>query len=106
MSYAKVFGFVPINQGDTIKTYVLNVTDGSASLSKIDLNELAIYPNPAHTNLSVISREIPRLLSINGTEQRLTWSQEGRLFKTNVSELPSGMYLILADGKSRRFVKP
>ncbi len=105
MSYAKVFGFVPINQGDTIRNYILNVSGQGASLEKINLNALNVFPNPAQNKLSVITREIPRILAANGTEYALTWEQKERHFEGDVSALPAGLYIVMANGKSSRFVK-
>lgn len=106
MSYAKVFGFVPITQGDTIKDYVLSVYDGATSITKIKANELSIFPNPASASLSVFSGEEPKVLAANGSLQLLQWRKEGRLFSADVSNLASGVYLIHAEGKSKRFIKP
>ena len=106
MSYAKVLGFVPINQGDTIRNYILSVYAGGASLEKIDLKMLNVFPNPSADKISVLSGEIPRMLSVNGTEVALVWEQKGRVFEANVSTLPSGLYMINAKGQVARFVKP
>ena len=106
MSYAKVLGFVSINQGDTIRNYVLNVYGGGASLDKIDLKSLNIFPNPASDKISVLSGDIPRLLTFNGTEIALPWEPKGPVFVADVAALPSGIYMIIANGQVARFVKP
>ena len=106
MSYAKVFGFVSINQGDTIRNYVLNVFDGGASLSKVNLNELNIFPNPSNAQVSVLSKEIPTVFSFNGVEMNLNWDKKGSVFQTSVANLPAGLYIMRANGRSARFVKP
>ena len=106
MSYAKVFGFVSINQGDTIRNYVLNVYEGGASVSKINLNELNIFPNPSHSNISVLSKVTPSVFSISGVEIKLNWEKRGSTLQTSVSALPAGIYIINANGRSARFVKP
>ncbi len=105
MSYAKVFGFVPINQGDTIRNYVLNVSGEGASLERINLNSLNLFPNPAQNRLSVITGEIPRILAANGTEYALPWEQKERHFVGDISSLPAGLYVVIAKGQSARFVK-
>ena len=106
MSYAKVFGFVPIEQGDTIRNYVINVYGGGASLEKINLSQLNVFPNPASDRISVISGEIPRMLASNGVECVVEWRQNGSLQIAEVSNLASGVYLIYVNGRSARFVKP
>jgi len=106
MTYAKVLSVVPINQGDTIRNYVLNVYGGGASMEKIDLKNLNVFPNPSADKISVLSGEIPRLLTFNGTEIALSWDYKGAIFVADVSILPSGLYMISANGRVARFVKP
>lgn len=104
-SHAKVLGFVPITQLDTIRDYVMNVVEEGASLVKLSRLQLAVFPNPAQQNVSVIATQVPKIWNSNGIEMKLTWEHNGRVYTAKLDDVSPGLYLVSADGRHSRFVK-
>ena len=104
-TYGKVLGFVPINQADTIRDYILTVLGGSTDLHKVDRTELNIFPNPAMQQVYVVTPTEPVIYNVKGQRMELVWTKGKGTYRTNLSGLPSGIYTVVADGKSRRLIK-
>jgi hypothetical protein len=104
-SYAKVLSFIPINQADTIRDYILEVVEEGASIKRLNKTRLNVFPNPSQTTVAVFSNELPRIMNLNGQECYVEWVHKDNYYSASVEKLPAGIYLILGDGKNCRFVK-
>lgn len=78
---------------------------GFASLSDNELNAVAVYPNPATNEISVVNYEgqiqisdalgrIVKTIAINTSNQQI-----------DINSLESGVYFVVANGQAIRFVK-
>lgn len=78
---------------------------GFASLSDNELNAVAVYPNPATNEISVVNYEgqiqisdasgrIVKTVAINTSNQQI-----------DINSLESGVYFVVANGQATRFVK-
>ena len=104
-TYGKVLKFVPINQADTISDYILTVLGGSTNLHKIDRTELNIFPNPTLQHVYVVTSEVPVLYNAKGQIMELVWTKSKGTYCANLIGLTSGIYSIVAEGKSSRLIK-
>lgn len=106
MTYGKVLGFVPINQGDTIRDYVITVMGGTNQVVKVNPSEINIFPNPAITELSIMCKMEPLVFNAKGQNMALSWVSDRGVFSTNIQYLSPGIYTIISGGKTKRFIKP
>ena len=105
MTYGKVLGFVPINQGDTIRDYVITITGGTNQLVKINPSEINIFPNPATADLSIMCKTQPLVVNAKGQFMELKWESNRGVYSTNIQHLTSGIYTVISGGKTKRFIK-
>lgn len=105
MTYGKVLGFVPINQGDTIKDYVITIMGGTNQLVKINPAEINIFPNPAQTQISIMCKTQPEVLNAKGQYVDLKWVSSRGVYSTNIQHLTTGIYTVISGGKTKRFIK-
>lgn len=106
MTYGKVLGFVPINQGDTIRDYVITVMGGTNQVVKVNPSEINIFPNPAITELSIMCKIEPVVFNAKGQIMELSWVSNRGVFSTNIQHLLPGIYTVISGGKTKRFIKP
>lgn len=105
MTYGKVLGFVPINQGDTIRDYVITVMGGTNQVVKINPSEINIFPNPATTELSIMCETQPIVFNAKGQFMELKWESSRGVYRTNIQHLTTGIYTVISEGKTKRFIK-
>lgn len=100
-----VYGYSMIGGVQKAKEWVLRVPYSSTLPLSVPINEnaseLRVYPNPANSEITIEGvKETVAILNIAG--QIVKKSEPGKI---NISELPSGMYIIRAGKKVARFVK-
>ena len=101
--YAKVSGFLPTTQKDTIESFVLNVS-GSASTLSLSKKDLTISPNPASQTAFVNSDIEPMIY--NSLGQQLTINSQKQIFgyTLNIHNLLPGFYTVKCGLKSVKLV--
>ena len=106
-AYAKVNGFFPVAQPDTIKNFTLLITGTSATLLPEGVNQLTVYPNPVINELYVAhpSIEMPVVLSASGAKIQLKWSLENGVWVANTADLSAGIYHVSVSGINRTWIK-
>ncbi len=72
------------------------IDDTSIDEIMVAENELLLYPNPAHTNLNVVSDQMIRDIRIYDITGRVVFSQEvmDNTFKVDVSAMRNGLYIM------------
>ena len=52
-AYAKVNGFIPVSQPDTIKNFSITITGGTAQITENSTTAIRVYPNPVTNQIFV-----------------------------------------------------
>jgi hypothetical protein len=106
-AYAKLNGFFPVAQPDTIKNFSLLITGTSDVATIQSMDQLAVFPNPVNDVLHVAhhSGKQPQIMSLTGAIITASWEQENGLWSTNTSAIPSGVYAVKVAGVNRIWIK-
>ena len=106
-AYAKLNGFFPVAQPDTIKNFSLLITGTSDVATIQSMDQLAVFPNPVKDVLHVAQRsgKQPQIMSLTGTIITASWEQENGLWSANTSAIPSGVYAVKVAGVNRIWIK-
>jgi hypothetical protein len=106
-AYAKLNGFFPVAQPDTIKNFSLLITGTSDVATIQSMDQLAVFPNPVKDVLHVAHRsgKQPQIMSLTGTIITASWEQENGLWSANTSAIPSGVYAVKVAGVNRIWIK-
>lgn len=106
-AYAKLNGFFPVAQPDTIKEFSIMVTGNSASVVSNNIQKLTVYPNPSSNAVYVVhvSGSKPVMTQITGAFIRIDWREENGVWIANTQDLSSGVYQISAGGVNRTWIK-
>ena len=102
-AYAKLNGFFPVAQPDTIKNFSLLITGTSDVATIQSMDQLAVFPNPVKDVLHVAhhSGKQPQIISLTGAIITASWEQENGLWSANTSAIPSGVYALKVAGINR-----
>lgn len=106
-AYAKLNGFFPVAQPDTIKNFSLLITGTSDVAIIQSMDQLAVFPNPVKDVLHVAhhSGKQPQIMSLTGAIITAKWEQENGLWSANTSAIPSGVYALKVAGINRIWIK-
>lgn len=106
-AYAKLNGFFPVAQPDTIKNFSLLITGTSDVATIQSMDQLAVFPNPVKDVLHVAhhSGKQPQIMSLTGAIITASWEQENGLWSANISSIPSGVYAVKVAGVNRIWIK-
>jgi hypothetical protein len=106
-AYAKLNGFFPVAQPDTIKEFSILVTGNSASVVSNDIQKLTVYPNPSSHIIYVAhaSGSKPMMTQITGALVSLAWREENGVWVANTQHLSSGVYQVSVGGVNRTWIK-
>jgi len=106
-AYAKLNGFFPVAQPDTIKNFSLLITGTSDVTTIQSMDQLAVFPNPVNDVLHVAhhSGKQPQIMSLTGAIITASWEQENGLWSANTSAIPSGVYALKVAGINRIWIK-
>jgi hypothetical protein len=106
-AYAKLNGFFPVAQPDTIKNFSLLITGTSDVATIQSMDQLAVFPNPVNDVLHVAhhSGKQPQIMSLTGAIITAKWEQENGLWSANISAIPSGVYALKVAGINRIWIK-
>ena len=106
-AYAKLNGFFPVAQPDTIKNFSLLITGTSDVTTILSMDQLAVFPNPVKDVLHVAhhSGKQPQIISLTGAIITASWEQENGLWSANTSAIPSGVYALKVAGINRIWIK-
>jgi hypothetical protein len=106
-AYAKLNGFFPVAQPDTIKNFSLLITGTSDVATIQSMDQLAVFPNPVNDVLHVAhhSGKQPQIMSLTGAIITASWEQENGLWSANTSAIPSGVYALKVAGINRIWIK-
>lgn len=106
-AYAKLNGFFPVAQPDTIKNFSLLITGTSDVATIQSMDQLAVFPNPVKDVLHVAHRsgKQPQIMSLTGAIITASWEQENGLWSANTSAIPSGVYAVKVAGVNRIWIK-
>jgi hypothetical protein len=106
-AYAKLNGFFPVAQPDTIKNFSLLITGTSDVATIQSMDQLAVFPNPVKDVLHVAhhSGKQPQIMSLTGAIITAKWEQENGLWSANISAIPSGVYALKVAGINRIWIK-
>jgi len=106
-AYAKLNGFFPVAQPDTIKNFSLLITGTSDVATIQSMDQLAVFPNPVKDVLHVAhhSGKQPQIMSLTGAIITANWEQENGLWSANTSAIPSGVYALKVAGINRIWIK-
>jgi hypothetical protein len=106
-AYAKLNGFFPVAQPDTIKNFSLLITGTSDVATIQSMDQLAVFPNPVKDVLHVAhhSGKQPQIMSLTGAIITASWEQENGLLSANTSAIPSGVYALKVAGINRIWIK-
>jgi hypothetical protein len=106
-AYAKLNGFFPVAQPDTIKEFSILVTGNSASVVSNDIQKLTVYPNPSSHIIYVAhaSGSKPMMTQITGALVSLDWRVENGVWVANTQHLSSGVYQVSVGGVNRTWIK-
>jgi hypothetical protein len=106
-AYAKVNGFFPVAQPDTIREFSILVTGNSSSVVSNDIQKLSVYPNPSSHIIYVAhaSGSKPSMTQITGAFVSLDWREENGVWIANTQHLSSGVYRVSVGGVNRTWIK-
>jgi hypothetical protein len=106
-AYAKLNGFFPVAQPDTIKEFSILVTGNSASVVSNDIQKLTVYPNPSSHIIYVAhaSGSKPMMTQITGALVSIDWREENGVWVANTQHLSSGVYQVSVGGVNRTWIK-
>lgn len=97
-----------INLSLGISSEINGLNGTIAHVSSLANDKLKVYPTLASDHLNIETKKSKsstyKIISINGTEV-LCDSINSKKTRIDISTLPQGMYIILIDGSSTRFVK-
>ena len=105
-AYAKISGFLPVSQPDTIRNFSLTVTGGSARIETIQSNP-TLYPNPASNELFVsgLPCQAPTLIDNLGRTIVSDWTFSEGLWLARTALLPAGIYFVRINGIGMQWMK-
>ena len=106
-AYAKLNGFFPVAQPDTIKNFSLLITGTSGIQTLQAENELTVYPNPSKDVLHVAhsSGSQPQIFTMTGRIVPAKWDLQNGLWSASLQDLPSGVYTVSVSGINRIWIK-
>jgi hypothetical protein len=106
-AYAKLNGFFPVAQPDTIKNFSLLITGTSDVATIQEAQQLSVFPNPVKGVLHVAhnSQQQPVVTSMTGSVVALNWIHENGLWSTSTEGLSAGIYTVSVSGISRIWIK-
>jgi hypothetical protein len=105
-AYAKVNGFIPVAQPDTIKNFSITITGGTAEITENSLTSIRVYPNPVTNQIFVSGCKIkPQVYNALGAEINITMIEENGLWSANVSNLDAGIYFMTSSGIHTQWIK-
>ena len=106
-AYAKLNGFFPVAQPDTIKNFSILITGTSGVATLHNMNQLSVFPNPTKDILNVAhhSGNQPAILSLTGAEVAVSWELKNGLWMARTQNLPMGMYVVSVAGLNQIWIK-
>jgi len=105
-AYAKVNGFIPVSQPDTIKNFSITITGGTAQITENSVTSIRVYPNPVTNQIFVSGcTSKPQIYNALGAEINLNMMEENGLWSADVSSLNSGIYFMTSSGMHTQWIK-
>lgn len=105
-AYAKVNGFIPVSQPDTIKNFSITITGGTAQITENSVTSIRVYPNPVTNQIFVSGcASKPQIYNALGAEINLNMMEENGLWSADVSSLNSGIYFMTSSGIHTQWIK-
>ncbi len=106
-AYAKLNGFFPVAQPDTIKNFSLLITGISGVVNLQEANQLTVFPNPTKEVLHVAhySGNQPRIIALTGHEVPVQWELHNGLWSASLQNLSAGVYTVSVNGINRIWIK-
>ncbi|MDA0784409.1 MAG: T9SS type A sorting domain-containing protein [Bacteroidetes bacterium] len=106
IAYAKVNGFIPVSQPDTIKNFSITITGGTAQITENGVTSIRVYPNPVTNQIFVSGcTSKPQIYNALGAEINLNMMEENGLWSADVSSLNSGIYFMTSSGIHTQWIK-
>lgn len=94
---------------DTVQTGHFSYRPGTLTVNQLDNNtEVTLYPNPANTQLNLVSDKVIEDLTVISPVGNVVYSgnYNSRQVQVNVASLPPGVYLIRVNGTMmKKFLK-
>ena len=92
---------------DTITSSIFTVTASTTEVNNVSIPQAYIYPNPAHTEITIFARDITNVTISNLLGQMLISKDcNTNQISINIESLPSGVYVvILTDIDGRKTIK-
>lgn len=106
-AYAKLNGFFPVAQPDTIKNFSILITGTSGVATIHENNQLSVFPNPIKDILHVAhhSGRQPQIISMTGSVIPMNWELQNGLWMAQTQGLPSGVYTVFVGGINCIWIK-
>jgi len=105
-AYAKVNGFIPVSQPDTIKNFSLTITGGSAQITENLVAKMRIYPNPVTNQIFVSGCTTkPQISNALGAMVNVNFTWENGLWIANVADFKAGVYFMTSGGVHTQWIK-
>ena len=105
-AYAKVNGFIPVAQPDTIKNFSITITGGTAQITENSLTSIRVYPNPVTNQIFVSGCSTkPIIYNALGAQVNLKLIEENNLWSADVSELKAGIYFMTSGSVHTQWIK-
>jgi hypothetical protein len=106
-AYAKLNGFFPVAQPDTIKNFSLLITGTSHAQTIVNEYNVTVYPNPVKEVIHVAhySGKQPQVSTVTGSQIALDWYFENGLWTAATQKMSSGVYRINVNGINRLWIK-
>lgn len=106
-AYAKLNGFFPVAQPDTIKNFSLLITGTSGVVNLQEANQLTVFPNPTKEVLHVAhhSGNQPRIIALTGHEVPVQWELHNGLWSASLQNLSAGVYTVSVNDINRIWIK-
>ena len=101
---------VPTSLGcyDSTTSAVLIVNSFTAGINNVSVSQTDIYPNPAHTAITITPAEDITSLTITNLLGQTVYTQQynAQTIQVNVSDFPTGVYFVKVNGvEVRKFLK-
>ena len=106
-AYAKLNGFFPVAQPDTIKNFSILITGTSGVATLHENNQLSVFPNPTKDVLHVAHQSgiQPQILSVTGAVIPVNWETNNGLWLAHTQDLANGVYTLAVAGLNRIWIK-
>ncbi|MFN5218797.1 MAG: hypothetical protein ACK5CL_08515 [Sphingomonadales bacterium] len=109
-AFAKVGGFTPTTQNDSISSYTLEVVNGTASLSQPNSTSFRVSPNPANDVVEIEDRRVGAdwfMTDLTGRKVPFViMDKTPHTLRFSVAALKSGIYIVTDGQRKTKLLVP